>query len=96
MTKYKPPFLKIHEYETDSYVIIGVVDDEQMETLQESFPLKSKIPLNLQEFIVIGLVNNTTLNDLVNKYEHSSRRWRGRYQALAKAFIKAYKEMLYV
>ena len=44
MTKYKPPFLKIHEYETDSYVIIGVVDDEQMETLQESFPLKSKIP----------------------------------------------------
>ena len=44
------------------------------------------------EFIIIGVVNKKQLDTIFDEFEPYSRSWRGQYQALARAIVKACEE----
>jgi len=43
------------------------------------------------KLMFVAVVNKNQLDTLYNLFEPYSRSWRGQYQALAKAIVKAYK-----
>ena len=45
------------------------------------------------KYMVNGVLNKEQLHALYAVFEPLSREWRGQYQALAKAVVKAYEEL---
>lgn len=92
MTKFSPPFFQIIPF-GDRFIVMGALNNEQVKTLCESgqYHVQSKIHLDESMSLVVGLMGREQLDELYRIFEGRSRRWRGQYQALAKAIVDAYE-----
>ena len=92
MTKFPPPFFRFLEF-GDRVILVGVLNESQLDTLGQECQFTSKTSLDEGETLVVGVISPTELERLCQIFEPRSRKWRGQYQALAKAIVSAGQDL---
>jgi hypothetical protein len=74
------------------YLITGVMNKNQAETISEKIGIASTIQIEEDLVSIVILLSKTQLLKLNEIFEPLSRSWRGQYQAITKEFTRAYQE----
>ena len=75
-----------------AYLIAGVMNKNQVETMENRMTIHSNIRIEKDKFAIASLVTHAQLQSLFEKFLPLSKSWRGQYQSLAKEFVRAYQE----
>lgn len=93
MTKYIPPFLKIHSFASNRFVLTAIVSKDQQESIQKRMSVACKTDLDDGQILVVCLLSQTELDKVYEIFRPLSKSWRGQFQALAKAVVNAYTDI---
>ena len=77
-----------------TYLVVGIMNYKQVDTMAELINLHANFQVDEDKYVIAVLLTQDQLKALYVKFEPLSRSWRGQYQSLTKAFVKAYQEVM--
>lgn len=73
-------------------LIVGVMNGNQVATMEKRISLQTCLQIDSDKYVIASVVTQDQLESLYQLFEPLSRRWRGQYQSLTKAFVETYKD----
>lgn len=72
------------------YLVTGVMNKNQRDTLTERLPLQIEIRADAQRVIVSGVVTHEQLSKAYEDLLPRSKEWRGQYYVITNRFVESY------
>jgi hypothetical protein len=74
--------------EMQVYLITGVMNANQLETLDKRIPITSKFEVGEDKWAIAALTNHKKLCEVYASFTDSAKSWRGAYYVLTNVFVE--------